>query len=52
MRQKPGTQKPRAEKVVKDIGGRTRNQHSAEEKIRKPGCSVELPITRSTVSTS
>jgi transposase len=34
MRQKPGTQKPPAEKVVKDIRRRTRKQHSAEEKIR------------------
>jgi transposase len=34
MRQKPGTQKPPAEKVLKDIRRRTRKQHSAEEKIR------------------
>ena len=34
MRQKPGAQKPSAEKVVKDIRRRTRKQHSAEEKIR------------------
>ena len=34
MRQKPGTQKAPAEKVVKDIRRRTRKQHSAEEKIR------------------
>ena len=34
MRQKPGPQKPSAEKVVKDIRRRTRKQHSAEEKIR------------------
>ena len=34
MRQKPGTPKPSAEKVVKDIGRRTRKQHSFEEKIR------------------
>ena len=34
MRQKPGTPKPSAEKVVKDIRRRTRKQHSAEEKIR------------------
>ena len=34
MRQKSGTAKPPAEKVVKDIRRRTRKQHSAEEKIR------------------
>ena len=34
MRQKLGTQKPPAEKVMKDIRRRTRKQHSAEEKIR------------------
>ena len=34
MRQKHGTQKPPAEKVLKDIRRRTRKQHSAEEKIR------------------
>jgi Transposase and inactivated derivatives len=34
MRHKPGTPKPSAEKVVKDIRRRTRKQHSAEEKIR------------------
>ena len=34
MRQKPGTPKPSAEKVVKDIRRRTRKQHSSEEKIR------------------
>lgn len=34
MRQKPGTQKPTTEKVVKDIRRRTRKHHSAEEKIR------------------
>ncbi len=34
MRQKPGTQKRSAEKVVKDIRRRTRKHHSAEEKIR------------------
>jgi transposase len=34
MRQKPGRQKPTAEKVVKDIRRRTRKHHSAEEKIR------------------
>src|SRR6056297_1570891 len=33
MRQKHGTQKPPAEKVIKDIRRRTRKQHSAEEKI-------------------
>ena len=31
---KPGTPKPSAEKVLKDIRRRTRKQHSAEEKIR------------------
>ena len=31
MRQKPGTPKPSAEKVVKDIRRRTRKQHSSEE---------------------
>ena len=34
MGQKPGTPKPSAEKVVKDIRRRTRKQHSSEEKIR------------------
>ena len=34
MRQKPGIQKPAAERVVKEIRLRTRKQHSAEEKIR------------------
>ena len=34
MRQKPGTAKPVAESMVKDIRRRTRKQHSAEEKIR------------------
>ena len=34
MRQKPGTRKDPAEKVVKDIRRRTRKHHSAEEKIR------------------
>ena len=34
MRQRSGTAKPPAEKVVKDIRRRTRKQHSAEDKIR------------------
>ena len=34
MRQKPGTPKPPADRVVKDIGRRARKHHSAEEKIR------------------
>jgi transposase len=34
MRQRSGTTKPPAEKVVKDIRRRTRKQHAAEEKIR------------------
>ena len=34
MRQKPGTAKPSAEAMVKDIRRRTRKRHSAEEKIR------------------
>ena len=34
MRQKPGTAKPTAESMVKDIRRRTRKHHSAEEKIR------------------
>lgn len=34
MRQKPGPQKPSAEKVVKDIRRRTRKQHSSDEKSR------------------
>jgi transposase len=34
MRQKPGTAKPTAESIVKDIRQRTRKHHSAEEKIR------------------
>ena len=34
MRQKPGTRREPAEKVVKDIRRKTRRQFSAEEKIR------------------
>ena len=34
MRQNPGTPKPSAETVVKDIRRRTRKHHSAEDKIR------------------
>jgi transposase len=34
MRQRSGTAKPPAEKVVKDIRRRTRKHHSAEERIR------------------
>ncbi len=34
MRQKPGTPRSSAERIVKDIRRRTRKHHSAEEKIR------------------
>ncbi len=34
MRRKAGTDKPTAERVVKDIRRKTRKHHSAEEKIR------------------
>lgn len=34
MRQKPGTAKPTAKSMVKDIRRLTRKHHSAEEKIR------------------
>ncbi len=34
MRRKIGTDKPTAERVVKDIRRKTRKHHSAEEKIR------------------
>ena len=34
MRQKPGTARPTAASLVKDIRRRTRKHHSAEEKIR------------------
>jgi hypothetical protein len=34
VRQKPGTAKPTAESIVKDVRQRTRKHHSAEEKIR------------------
>ena len=34
MRQKPGTRREPAEKVVKDIRRKTRRQFRAEEKIR------------------
>ncbi len=34
MRRKAGTDKPTAERVVKDIHRKTRKHHSAEEKIR------------------
>ena len=34
MRQKPGTPKPAADRIVKDIRRKTRKRHSSEEKIR------------------
>jgi transposase len=34
MRQKPGTPKPTADRVVRDIRRKTRKRHSIEEKIR------------------
>ena len=34
MRQKPGTPKPTADRVVRDIRRKTRKRHSTEEKIR------------------
>ncbi len=34
MRQKPGTPKPTADRVVRDIRRKTRKRHSVEEKIR------------------
>jgi transposase len=34
MRQNPGTARPSAERIVKDIRRRTRKHHSSEEKIR------------------
>ena len=34
MRQKAGSDKPSAEKIIKDIGRATRKQYGAEEKIR------------------
>ena len=34
MRQKPGTPKSSAERIVKDVRRRTRKHHSADEKIR------------------
>ncbi len=34
MRQRSGTAKPAADRIVRDIRRRTRKQHSAEEKIR------------------
>ncbi len=34
MRQKSGTPKPSADRVVRDIRRKTRKRHSAEEKIR------------------
>ena len=34
MRRKAGTEKPTADRVVKDIRRKTRKHHSAEEKIR------------------
>jgi transposase len=34
MRQKPGTSKPSADRIVRDIRRKTRKRHSAEEKIR------------------
>ena len=34
MRQKPGTPKPSADRVVRDIRRKTRKRHSTEEKIR------------------
>ena len=44
MRQKPGTRKEPAEKVVKDIRRRTRKHHSAEEKIVLEGLRGEDSI--------
>jgi transposase len=34
MRRKPGTPKPTADRVVRDIRRKTRKRHSTEEKIR------------------
>ncbi len=34
MRRKPGTPKPTADRVVRDIRRKTRKRHSVEEKIR------------------
>ncbi len=34
MRRKPGTTKPTADRVVRDIRRKTRKRHSVEEKIR------------------
>ncbi len=34
MRRKPGTPKPTADRVVRDIRRKTRKRHSAEERIR------------------
>jgi len=34
MRQKPGTPKPSADRIVRDIRRKTRKRHSTEEKIR------------------
>jgi len=34
MRRKPGTPKPTADRIVRDIRRKTRKRHSAEEKIR------------------
>ena len=34
MRQKSGTRKPTADRVVRDIRRKTRKRHSTEEKIR------------------
>ncbi len=34
MRQKPGTSKPTAEAMLKDIRRRTRKHHSSEDKVR------------------
>ena len=34
MRQKPGTPKPMADRIIWDIRRKTRRRHSTEEKIR------------------
>ena len=45
MRRKAGTDKPTADRIVKDIRRKTRKQYSAEEKIRIVLAGLRGPLT-------
>ena len=51
MRQKFGTRKEPAEKVVRNIRRATRKQYSAEEKIMIQHCTKSKPMTGSEPTT-